>query len=97
MLILTSCYGEGFPNILLEAMSMGLRCISTDVGESKNIISEYGWIIKPKDIDNLVKYIKESMQQEFKERINMQLEARKHIQNKFDLKIMLNNYNSIYK
>ncbi len=97
LFILTSCSGEGFPNILLEAMSTGLRCISTDVGESENIISKYGWIIKPKDIDSLVKYIKESIQQKSKERINMQLEARKHIQNKFDLKIMLNSYNSIYK
>ena len=61
-------------------MSTGLRCISTDVGESKNIISKYGWIIKPKDINSLVRYIKESINQDFKERINMQLEARKNIQ-----------------
>lgn len=46
--ILTSSYGESFPNTLAESMLCGNFCISADIGESKLIIGKYG-IVK----DNL--------------------------------------------
>ena len=54
LLVLPSISGEGFPNILIEAMSTGLRCISTDMGEAKSIIDRFGWIIKSNDLSSLV-------------------------------------------
>lgn len=45
-LILPSVYGEAFPNVLMEAMSRGVVCISSDVGDSLSIISSTGYKIK---------------------------------------------------
>ena len=40
--ILSSSYGEGFPNVIAEAMLYGTFPIATDVGDTKSIIESFG-------------------------------------------------------
>lgn len=49
----SSLYGEGFPNALSEAMSTGLPCIATDVGDSRLIISDFGTLVAAGDVQQL--------------------------------------------
>ncbi len=44
---LPSTFGEGFPNVVIEAMAAGLVPVAFDVGESAEIIGEHGVVARP--------------------------------------------------
>ena len=49
ILTLTSSYGEGFSNSLGEAMACSKSCVSTNVGDSKYIIQNTGYVVQHSD------------------------------------------------
>ncbi len=48
--LLVNCsYGEGFSNVLGEAMACGVPCVATDVGDSAQIVGAVGEVVPPRD------------------------------------------------
>ncbi len=56
VLVLPSLYKEGLPNVLLEAMSMGLPVISSRLAGTPEVVhdGDTGLLVEPGDIDGLV-------------------------------------------
>ncbi len=59
MLVLPSIEGEGLPNVILEAMSIGLPTVATDVGGLSDVIAnkKTGIIVRPERDDELYEAI----------------------------------------
>ncbi len=48
-----SLFGEGFSNVVCEAMASGVPCVVTDVGDSGRIVGDLGEVIEPNNPHSL--------------------------------------------
>jgi glycosyltransferase involved in cell wall biosynthesis len=84
LLALTS-YVEGFPNVLLEAMSSSVPCIGTNVGDIKSIIGSAGYIVTPGDINGIKQSLHDYFSLSNEEREKLRNKARSRVEKRFDI------------
>lgn len=97
--VLSSSFGEGFPNVVAEAMASGTPCISTASGDAADIVGDSGWIVSVDDNEALAaalisafnEYRYDSMAWSSRE-----LKAASRINDNFSLDKMISDYHSVW-
>lgn len=91
-----SSIGEAFPNVIGEAMSCGIPCVSTDSGDTKHIIGETGIIVpiqNPRELANA--WIETFNWNHSTKEIKSQ-NARKRIESQYSIHKTIQQYEELY-
>jgi glycosyltransferase involved in cell wall biosynthesis len=94
--VLASTYGEGFPNVIGEAMACGLPCVATDVGDARRIVGRCGEVVAPNDILGLREAFARLLSVSQVERCSIGAEGRTRVEDNYDVPTMANRYLDLY-
>jgi glycosyltransferase involved in cell wall biosynthesis len=93
---LSSAFGEGFPNVLAEAMACGVPCVATDSGDSAEILGEFGIIVPPRDSAALALGWQRMIALGHDGRRALGLQARARIVENYDLDRVVPRFEALY-
>ena len=97
--LVSSSLGEGFPNVIAEAMACGVPCVATDVGDSKVIMNNYGWVVPSSNSGELHCAISSSydmFQQNKESWMRLKCLVKRQIELNFSSELMIGKYNDMW-
>lgn len=96
VLVCASTYGEGFPNVLGEAMASGVPCVTTDVGDAARIVGNTGKVADPADSVGLAHAMKQLLTMPVADREELGNRARIRIAELYDINDIVHHYEDFY-
>jgi glycosyltransferase involved in cell wall biosynthesis len=93
---LSSSFGEGFPNVLGEAMACGVPCVTTDVGDSALIVGETGVVVPPQDPTALAEGWQQLLNMTEVEKKRLSQAVRQRVEERFSLPSIVTRYEKLY-
>ena len=95
LLVSISNFGEGFPNVIGEAMACGLHVLANDVGDSRAIIGNTGYICASPDAEIVSKQIRSIFDR--RNNVVKPADPRQRILTSFSCNAMVEAYASLYQ
>lgn len=97
ILVSASSFGEGFPNVVAEAMASGVPCVVTDVGDSAHLVANTGIVVPPRNSQALAAAWVELLSLTASERFALGQRARQRIIQHFSLEKMVQAYARVHR
>jgi glycosyltransferase involved in cell wall biosynthesis len=92
----SASYGEGFSNVVGEAMACGVPCVVTDCGDSSQIVGDTGAVVPCGDPDALAAALIEMIRLGHDGRVNLGQAARQRIVDSFGVDTMVARTAALY-
>jgi glycosyltransferase involved in cell wall biosynthesis len=93
---LSSARGEGFPNVLAEAMACEVPCVATDSGDSGYVVGDAGSIVSPGDAQAMSRAWEVILDMSDQDRRAMGRKGRRRIESRFSLDAIARAYDLVY-
>ena len=87
---------ECSPISLIESMSTGIPCISTNVGDAIELIGDSGWVVNTSDYKSIAKLIMDINLDKNILKIKSNI-ARKRVEKNYPIEKMINKYKKLYR
>jgi glycosyltransferase involved in cell wall biosynthesis len=87
----SSAFGEGFPNVIGEAMACAVPVVATDIGDTRWVMGETGRVVPPRDPQALANVCLEILDKS----ITKDLAARERIERHFSLPSVLGQFEAL--
>ena len=97
VVVLSSAYGEGFPNVLGEAMASGIPCIVTNVGDAAAVVGDTGRVVNARDAVELAAAMAEIVDMPHEGRRSLGRAARSRVEEYFSLPSVVGQYELLYQ
>lgn len=88
---------EGFPNVLVEAMAMGLPCVATDVGDVAVLLTGDGELVAKEDSPALAAAIRRLLTKGAAARLELGLRNQMRVRNEYAIERARERFDAIYK
>ena len=95
-IVVSSSYTESFPNTIGEAMSSGVPCVATDVGESAALVGDTGIVVPQRDPEALASGMVRLLDLPGRERRALGMAARERIVTGYSLERTAAAFSLIY-
>ncbi len=96
VIILSSAYGEALPLVLCEAMSCGVPCVATNVGDSAKVVEGSGRVVARENAQALAQGCAQILNLGKAEYAHLSRSARAHIVDVFNVTKTAAGYRQIY-
>jgi glycosyltransferase involved in cell wall biosynthesis len=93
---LSSAWGEGFPNVLGEAMACGVPCAATECGDARAVLGAAGFVVPRRDPEALASAWQALIAIGAEGRRSLGRAARARIVRDFDLGMIAARYGALY-
>lgn len=81
----TSAFGEGFPNVVAEAMASGVPVAATDVGDTARIVADTGFVVPARDVSAMTDALRKLAAEARPDRDKRAARCRARIESTFSL------------
>lgn len=95
--LVSSSFGEGFSNVIGEAMACAVPCVATDVGDSRLIVGESGRVVAPRHPEALATAVIDLLRMPADARRTLGAAARLRIVARFSLPSVVRQYETLYE
>jgi glycosyltransferase involved in cell wall biosynthesis len=96
VLVCSSAFGEGFPNVLGEAMACGVPCVTTDVGDAAMVVGDTGRVAPARDARALAGEVLTVLSLPSAERRALGKQGRARVQQNFALEQVVGRFEALY-